>query len=80
MVFIDIPFAVENNRIDRAYVKNELDALDIRADAKKDAFEAIYHRNPRGVTFDPKDLAQALTLEKTLSRLGVPYRHSEESE
>ena len=77
MVYIDIPFVIENNRIDRDFARKEIQILDISEDAKKDAFEAIYSRHPRGVNFASKDLKQALSLQSVLSRLGAPYRQVE---
>ena len=52
--------------------------LNIDEGAKYEAFEAIYHKRPRGVSFT--DIDQAKRLEGALSRLGVPYRQSAESE
>jgi hypothetical protein len=80
MVYINIPFVVENNRIDKDFAKSELQILDISDDAKQEAFKAIYDRKIRGVNFDDKDSKEVLLLEKTLTRLGVPFRQSEESE
>jgi hypothetical protein len=77
MVYIDIPFVIENNRIDKAAAKKEIQVLDISEDAKNDAFAAIYHRNPAGVNFADKDLKQALSLQTVLSKLGAPYRQVE---
>lgn len=80
MVYINIPYYVENDRIDRNSVFKEIQALNINENAKHEAFEAIYHRKPHGVSFDEKSLSEALKLEKALEKLGVPYRQSEESE
>ncbi len=80
MVYINIPYQVENDRIDRATVIKEIGALDINEDAKYEAFEAIYHRKPHGVSFDEKSLNEATRLETVLQRLGIAYRQSEESE
>jgi len=80
MVYINIPYVPENNRIDRDFVIKEIQSLDINEDAKFEAFEAIYNRRPRGVNFDDAGLNEALLLEKALGRLGIPYRQSEESE
>ncbi|MGC2238463.1 MAG: hypothetical protein WA584_20075 [Pyrinomonadaceae bacterium] len=80
MVYIDIPYVPENNRINKDLAQKELEALDISEDAKYAAFEAIYNRLPRGVSFEGDDLREASLLEKALSRLGIPYRLSEESE
>ena len=77
MVYIDIPYVIENNRIDKASARKEIQVLDISEDAKNDAFEAIYHRNPQGVNFADKDLKQALSLQTVLSKLGAPYRQVE---
>ena len=80
MVYIDIPYVAENNRINKELAQKELEALDISEDAKYAAFEAIYNRLPRGVSFEGTDLREASLLEKALSRLGIPYRLAEESE
>jgi hypothetical protein len=80
MVFINIPFVDENKNIDTDVVKKALDSLDISEDAKYEAFQAIYNRKPRGVPFDDKDLTKAISLEKALAKLGIPYRQSEISE
>ncbi len=78
MVYINIPYIPENNRIDRDFAIKEIGSLDINEDAKYEALKAIYNRLPRGVSFgNPKEASQ---LEKVLARLGVPYRQSEESE
>jgi len=80
MVYINIPYHVENDRIDRDTVIKEIQALNINEDAKYEAFEAIYNRKPHGVSFDEKDLSEATELESVLKRLGIAYRQSEESE
>ena len=80
MVYINIPYQIENDRIDRATVIKEIQALDINENAKYEAFEAIYHRKPHGVSFDEKGLNEATQLENVLRRLGIAYRQSEESE
>jgi len=78
MVFVNIPYITENDRIDRDRTAKELSVLNIDEGAKYEAFEAIYHKRPRGVNFT--DIDQAKRLEGALSRLGVPYRQSPESE
>lgn len=80
MVFINIPFVPENKIIDTDVVKRALDSLDISEDAKYEAFQAIYNRQPRGVQFDEKDKSKAVSLENALAKLGIPYRQSELSE
>ena len=78
MVFVNIPYYVENDRIDRAVTQKELQVLDISEDQRYEAFAAIYNKLPRGVEFsDPK---KAMLLEAALSRLGVPFRQTPESE
>ena len=77
MVYVNIPFVPENNRISRNSTKKELEALDISELAKIAAFDAIYNRLPRGVSFAEKDSNQANLLENTLIRLGVPFRETE---
>lgn len=80
MVYINIPYVPENNRIDKDFAKKELQSLDISGNAQQSAFAAIYNLNPRGVNFEPKDSVEALILESALNRLGIPYRRTEESE
>ena len=80
MVFINIPYLPENNRINKDTVSAELQSLDISDDAKKSAFEAIYNRLPRGVEFEGSDAEKAHLLENLLRRLGISYRQSELSE
>jgi hypothetical protein len=80
MVYINIPFVIENNRIDKEAAKRELQILEISEDAKHEAFEAIYNRNKRGVNFERKNTKEAVLLEQALHRLGVPFRQSEKSE
>ena len=78
MVFINIPYVVENDRIDRGVTTKELGVLNISEAAKHEAFGAIYNKRPRGV--DIEDGKQASLLQDALSRLGVPYRVTNESE
>jgi hypothetical protein len=80
MVYINIPYVPENDRIKKDFVIREIQSLDISEDAKFVAFEAIYKRKPGGVNFDGTRLKEALLLEKALEKLGIPYRQSEESE
>jgi len=80
MLFMDIPFVVENKRIDKENTRKELAALELSQSIKDEAFEAIYNRNPRGVMFENGDLKQAQLLERLLSKLGIPYRLAEVSE
>jgi hypothetical protein len=78
MVYVNIPYVMENDRIEPSVVGKELAALTISEAAKHDAFAAIYNKRPRGVDFD--DPQQAFQLEKVLYRLGIPYRRSRESD
>lgn len=78
MVYVNIPYSVENERIDRAIVAKELQSVDISDSDRYEAFEAIYNKRPRGVHFS--DLKRASQLQKALSRLGVAYRQTEESD
>ena len=80
MVYINIPYYVENDRLDRDTVIKEIQALSINEDAKYEAFEAIYNRKPHGVSFDEKGLSEAVQLEDVLRKLGIAYRQSEKSE
>jgi hypothetical protein len=78
MVYVNIPYVVENDRIEAYRAQTELEALSISESAKHEAFAAIYNKRPRGVSFDsPSDAA---SLQRALYRLGVPYRVSSESE
>jgi hypothetical protein len=78
MVYVNIPYVVENDRLDAATVGLELKALNISDVAKYEAFEAIYHKRPRGVDFN--DAADAVKLENLLHKLGVPFRRTSESD
>lgn len=80
MVYVNIPYIPENNKIDKEIVKKEIQSLDISDIAKQSAYTAIYNLHPRGVNFDYKHSVEALLLEASLKKLGVPYRISEESE
>ena len=80
MLFMDIPFVVENNRIDKEKVQKELALLDINETVRNETFAAIYNPKPRGVLFENKDLREAQSLERTLAKLGIPYRLAEMSE
>ena len=80
MIYIEIPYVSENNRIDKLMAKKEIQILAISDSAKQGAYEAIYNLNPRGVSFDTNKSVEASLLEKTLKRLGVPYRKSEDSQ
>ena len=78
MVYVNIPYVVENDKLDRSMVGKELGLLNISENAKQEAFAAIYNKRPRGVSFD--SVAEAAVLEKALYRIGVPYRQTNESE
>ncbi len=80
MLFMDIPYVVENNRIDKEKVKRELAMLDIGENTRNEVFAAIYNLKPRGVSFENSDLKRAQMLENALSKLGIPYRLAEVSE
>jgi hypothetical protein len=77
---MDIPFVVENKRIDKESTRKELEALELSQNIKDEALEAVYNLKPRGVTFENKDLKQAQLLERVFSKLGIPYRLAEISE
>ena len=78
MVYVNIPYVVENDRVEAYLAQRELEGLSISEAAKHDAFAAIYNKRPRGVSFD--SLQEAMLLQKALCRLGVPCRTSSESE
>lgn len=80
MVYINIPYVPENNRISKDLVKKEIKVLGISDEAKQSAFAAIYNLKPRGVEFEGKDSEDAGKLESALRNLGIPFRRSEESE
>ena len=78
MVYVNIPYVIENDRLDPSRVGKELGVLPISEGAKHDAFAAIYNKHPRGVSFDnPSD---AVLLQKALYSLGVPFRTTPESD
>jgi hypothetical protein len=78
MVYVNIPYVAENDRIEAYIAQRELAALSISEAAKHEAFEAIYNKHPRGVHFERSN--DALLLQHALSNLGVPYRTTIESE
>ncbi len=80
MLFLDIPYVVENKRIDKENTRRELAALELSQNVKDEAFEAVYNLKPRGVLFENKDLRQAQMIERVFSKLGIPYRLAEVSE
>ena len=80
MLFMEIPFVIENNRIERETTRRELAMLEISEGLKDEAFEAVYSLRKRGISFDEKDIKQALVLERVLAKLGIPYRLAEVSE
>jgi hypothetical protein len=80
MIYINIPYVPENNRIDKELAKKEIEILNINDGAKIDAYTAIYNLHPRGINFSYKNSDEAFLLESVLKRLGAPYRRSEESE
>lgn len=80
MVYVSIPYVLENNRIDKDLVKKELEILIISDNPKQTAYAAIYNLKPRGVDFEGQENLEAARLENVLSKLGIPYMRSEESE
>ena len=80
MVYIDIPFVAENNRIDKDFTKKEIEILNISERAKQTAHAAIYNFRPRGVDFRGSEANEAVLLEVVLKKLGVPYRRINEPE
>jgi hypothetical protein len=78
MVYVNIPYVMENDRIEAYQAQTELEALSISETAKHEAFAAIYNKRPRGVKFDSP--SEAALLQRALYRLGVPYRASGEPE
>jgi hypothetical protein len=78
MVYVNIPYSVENQRVDREKAAKELRSVDISESDRYEAFEAIYNKRPRGVNFT--DAKKASQLQTALARLGVPYRLTEESD
>jgi len=80
MVYIDIPYVVENDRINSDLAKKEIELLNISERAKKSAYAAIYNFRPRGVDFSGKEAIEAVLLEVALKKLGAPYRTIDEPE
>jgi hypothetical protein len=78
MVYIDIPYEVENNRINKELARKEIEVLNINERAKQSALAAIYNFRPRGVDFTGKEAVEVLLLETALKKLGVPYRRINE--
>jgi hypothetical protein len=79
MVYIDIPYVPENDRINKDLVKKELQMLNISDEAKLKIYNAIYNLKPRGVSFGD-NTKEANTLQSILGRLSIPYRQTEDSE
>jgi hypothetical protein len=80
MVYIDIPYLVENNRINNELAKKEIEILNISESAKQSAYAAIYNLRPRGVDFRGRETSEVILLETALRNLGVPYRRITEPE
>lgn len=78
MVYVNIPYVVENDRIEAYIAQSELASLNISETAKHEAFAAIYNKRPRGVQFDHS--SDAVLLQQALYKLGVPFRTTVESE
>ena len=78
MIYLEIPYVAENNRVSRITAKNEILVLELSDEAKAEVFEAIYHRQPSGVSFEDSEHDQVLLLESTLRRLSIPYRQVKE--
>ena len=78
MVYINIPYVTENDRVEAYVAQRELESLRISESAKHDAFAAIYNKRPRGVEFERP--SEAIQLQSALSRLGVPFRVTSEPE
>ena len=78
MVYIDIPYAVENERVERSKMREELSKLAISDAAKQSTFAAIYNFKPRGVEFGAAELSQVKLLEGIFIRLGIPFRQMEQ--
>jgi len=76
MIYIEIPYYIENKRIDKNCVKKELQISPLSDDEKRDVLEAIYKPRPRGVNFEDEDFQKVSWLQKTLERLGVGYRRA----
>lgn len=79
MVYINIPYVRENNRIDKNLLIKELQFLNISDEAKANIYDAIYNLQPRGVSLGD-NIKEANTLTNILSKLSIPYRQTEESE
>mgnify|MGYP000321255022 CR=1 FL=1 len=78
MIYLEIPYVAENDRVSRVSAESEIKILNISDSTKAEIFEAIYHRHPEGVNFEDKQLEQVLLLENALSRFGIPYRQIKE--
>ena len=78
MIHLEIPYWIENDRINKEVAKQEIMILNISDEEKSDVFRAIYHVRPRMVSFNSKDSDKINKLQQTLVRLGVPYRRIED--
>ena len=77
MVYIDIPYAVENLRVERGPLTAEIGRLTISDEAKRSMLAAIYNFKPRGVAFSSGEMSQVRLLEEIFIRLGIPFRQME---
>ena len=78
MIYINIPYVQENSKIDKDFAKEQIQSLEISDEAKWETYKAIFQLHPRGVAFE--DLREVAQVETLLSKLGVPYRQTEDSE
>ncbi len=74
MIYLEIPYVSENNRVDKTILQNEIENLSISREAKAGVFDAIFNYFPREVDFKNEDLKEVVILEGVLHRLGIPYR------
>lgn len=78
MVYVNIPYLTENEKVDRLTLGKELGLLKISESAKYEAYEAVFNKRPRGVNFtEPRE---AVLLENLLHRLCIAYRQTPESD
>ena len=80
MVYINIPYVSENEKIDRQLFIKELSLAEISEEARFEAYEAVYNRLPRGVNFEFSDTDQVRELLSVLLRMRIAYRITTEPE
>ncbi len=80
MLYLEIPYVPENNRVNKNTVQTEIQVLNLSEKSKNDVLTAIYHQHPAGVNFEDTELKEVSRLAEILGNLGIPYRQSKKTE